>query len=363
MLQLSSGHVQREDYDAALAWLERMLPVAERLDLLPQTATGLARLSGTLYRVNRPREALIILRGTHELAGANGLVDVDRGTRTQLTFYEQFADPGAGLAMAREGLEIASRRGSTAYGFLMVGNAVSCAIRVGEWAWASALLDEWLANEITGDFYLELYVDRAVLTALGGGDSSDDLATAERLVTTVKDSQYPSYCHWARAWAAFADGRLAEARQEAVSAAEVTDFFVPISLPLAARAALWAGDVADANAVLARIDASVIRGQAIALDRVTLGAGIAALEGRRADAIAGYREALRGWRQLGLAFDEAMAALDMAILLAPTEREMAEASTAVQAARETLTRIGARPFLARLEAAQAVASNPAPVSR
>ena len=36
------------------------------------------------------------------------------------------------------------------YGFLMVGNAFSCALRVGEWAWASALLDEWLANEITG---------------------------------------------------------------------------------------------------------------------------------------------------------------------------------------------------------------------
>lgn len=230
------------------------------------------------------------------------------------------------------------------------------------WAWASALLDEWLANEITGDFYLELYVDRAVLTALGGGDASNDLAEAERLVTTVKDPQYTSYCHWGRAWAAFADGRLAKARQEAASAALVTGYFVPISLPLAARAALWAGDVADANAVLAQIEASVIRGQAIALDFATLRAGIAALEGRRADAIAGYREALRGWRALGLAFDEAMAALDMAILLAPSEREMAEAASVIGAARETLTRIGARPLLARLESVPAVTRDPAPVA-
>ena len=360
MLQLSSGYLHREDHDATvLVWLERLLPVAERLDLLPQTAAGLARLSGALYRGNRPREALIILRGTHELAVANGLADVELHTRTQLTWYEQFADPGAGLAMAREGLEIASRRGSLAQGFLMVGNAVSCAIRLGEWAWASALLDEWLANEITGGFFVELFVDRAVLTALGGGDASSDLAEAERLVTTIKDPQYMSYCHWGRAWAALTHGRLAEARQEAASAAEVTAYFASITLPLAARAALWAGDVADAKAVVGQIEASVVRGQAIALDFATLRAGIAAIEGRRADAISGYRETLRGWRQLGLAFDEAMAALDMAILLAPTEREMAEASTAIEAARETLSRIGARPLLTRLEAAQAVTASPA----
>ena len=50
-----------------------------------------------------------------------------------------------------------------------------------------------------------------------------------------------------------------------------------------------------------------------------------------------------------------MAALDMAILLAPTEREMAEAPATIETARETLTRLGATPFLARLEEARTVA--------
>ncbi len=265
--------------------------------------------------------------------------------------------------MAREGLEIASRRGSAGYGFLMVGNAVSCAIRVGEWAWASALLEEWLTNEITGAFYLELYVDRAVLTSLRGGDPADDLAEAERLLPGMKDSQYTSYCHWGRAWAAFAAGRLADALHEAEAAAQVTEYFVPISLPVAVRAALWAGDAAGARAVVARIEASVIRGQAFGLDLLTLRAGVAALEGRRAEAISGYREALRGWRQLGVAFDEAMAALDMAVLLAPTEREMPEAASLLEDARATLTRIGARPFLARLESLSVVTADPTPVTK
>jgi hypothetical protein len=79
-------------------------------------------------------------------------------------------------------------------------------------------------------------------------------------------------------------------------------------------------------------------------------AGVAALAGRRAEAIAVYRDALRGWRALGLAFDEAMAILDMAILLAPSEAEMPEAGAAVAAAREILTRLDARPFIERLNA-------------
>jgi hypothetical protein len=352
MLQLSSGYVHRDD-SAVLAWLERLLPVAERLDLLPQTAWAMWRLGSTLYRLDRPRQALVTLRGAHALAVANGLVDVDRNARTSLTYYEQFADPVAGLAMAREGLEIATRRGSKSYGFVMVGNAVSCAIRTGEWAWASSLLDQWLASEITGAFYSELFVDRAVLAALRGDDLADDLAEAERLVADAKDPQFTSYCHWGRAWEAFAAGRLDDARREGIAAGVVTAHFAPISLPLAGRAMLWSGAVAEAGAVADRLDASVVRGQAIDLDRATLRAGIAALEGRRADAIAGYRDALRGWRQLGLGFDEAMAGLDMAILLAPTEREMAEASAAVEAACETLARLGARPFLERLEAARA----------
>jgi tetratricopeptide (TPR) repeat protein len=371
MMQIATGYGMSSDDRTALAWLERLLPIAERLHLLAETAAALSRLSGALWKLERPRESLILLRGTNELAVANGLADVDRNTRTSLTFFEQFADPAAGLTLAREGLEIASRRGSANYGFMMVGNATSCAIRAGEWAWASDLLDEWLANEITGGFYLELYVDRAVLTALRGGDPAPDLAEAERLLPTFSgDPQYPSYVHWARAWAAFTVGRLEEARQEATIAADTTGYFVPISMPLAARAALWAGDAAAAGAVMVRLESSVVRGQAIGLDLVTLRAGIAALEGRRAEAVAGYREALRGWRQLGLAFDEAVAALDLAILLAPTEREMAEGPAAIETARETLTRLGARPFLARLDEAGTVASAstsaaaaPAPASR
>jgi len=349
MQELAWAHLEHGDRATGLAWLERLLPIAERMDLLAYTASALSTLSSALYQLDRPREALILKRGVHELAVANGLEAIDRRTRTWLTFAEQFADPAAGLAMARDGLDIASRQGSLLYGFLMVGNAVSCSIRIGDWDWAAALLDEWLANEITGAFYLELYVDRAVLSALRGGDPESDLLEAEGLVGGIADPQYGSYCHWGRAWAALTDGRLADARREGVTAADATSYFGPISLPLAARAALWDGDTAAAADIIGTLDGFANRGRAVTLDLVSLRAGLAALEGRRAEAVIGYREALRGWQSLGLAFDEALTVVDLAILLAPTGREMAEAPAAIDAARETLTRLGARPLLARLD--------------
>ena len=115
MLELASVYTAMQVDDTVMAWLDRLLPVAEGLNLLDQTATALQRRSSALFRLNRPREALILLRGTHELALANDLERVHRSTRTVLTFYEQFADPVAGLAMAREGLEVASRLGSASF--------------------------------------------------------------------------------------------------------------------------------------------------------------------------------------------------------------------------------------------------------
>ncbi len=112
------------------------------------------------------------------------------------------------------------------------------------------------------------------------------------------------------------DGRLDAAGREAVDAVDATGYFAPLALPIAARAALWAGDLPSASEAARRIEASVYRGQASGLDLATIHAGIAALEGRRADAVARYREVLRGWRVAGLPFDEALATVDMATVLA-----------------------------------------------
>jgi hypothetical protein len=86
------------------------------------------------------------------------------------------------------------------------------------------------------------------------------------------------------------------------------------------------------------------------LRRMTIRAGLAAMERRPADALGQYREALRGWHDLGLAWDEALTGIDMATLLEPSEPEV---RSAAESAREILARLGAKPFLQRLDAAMA----------
>jgi hypothetical protein len=108
------------------------------------------------------------------------------------------------------------------------------------------------------------------------------------------------------------------------------------------------GDVGGAIEDLAAFDASGFHGSALEADRATIRAGIAATEGRASEALAGYREALQAWRDLGLAWDEALCGLDMAQLLDLSEPEV---RAAADRARETFVRLRATPFVSRLDEA------------
>ena len=77
-------------------------------------------------------------------------------------------------------------------------------------------------------------------------------------------------------------------------------------------------------------------------------AGLAALTGRRSEALEGYRAVRVAWRDLGLAWDEALAGIDMAMVFSASQSEVADAAAR---SREILTRLRARPFLVLLDAA------------
>jgi hypothetical protein len=340
------------DDAGSMVWCDRLLPIAERLGLLEETTLGILVRGVSLLGTGRPREGMVLLRGAHELATANDL-GYEVVTRLNMTFAEQWGEPAAGLALAREGLEIGRRRGSRLYGSLMVGNGCICALRTGDWDWAAGLLDEWLAIESTATLRVELLLDRAILRSLRGEDATADIAEAARirLEGPATGPQFESYELWAGAWAVFVGGRPDEVRRLGERAIENYGVFATLVSPLLVRSALWAADAPGAASALALLDTSGRLGPALAADRLVAQAGIDALEGRGPAALTGYREALRAYRRLGLTFDEAAAAVDMAALLPSPERDAADVGTAIGAARDTLERLGARPFLARLDAA------------
>ena len=351
MSAIADSHGGRNDITQAASWTDRYLPIAEHLGLLAPTTRGMMGRGTGLLLVGRPREGIVLLRGAHQLALANDLRDLELQARNIMTFHEQWGEPAAGLALAREGIEIGQRLESRRYGFQMAGNASICALRTGDWDWAAALLDEWLAIDTVFHQQAEFFVDRAILRTLRGEDATADVESATRLRVSggITDPQWESYELWATAWAAFVEGRYDEARRLGTHAVELTTYFAPLAYPLVIRSALYAGDAPGAAATLALLDASGYRGPALSADRLVATAGIDALEGRGASAVAAYREALRAYRQLGLAFDEATAAVDIATLLPVDERDAPDLVVAIAAARETLERLGSRPFLERLD--------------
>ena len=339
------------DNQRALEWADRLLPIAERVGSLESITQGLVGRGASLAMLGRPREGLVLLRGGHQMALTNDLRDVESGSRILLTFYEQWGDPAAGLALGREGLEIGRRIGSQVYRFQMVGNSVICALRVGEWDWAAAELESWLENSEESNYWVEFHVDRALLHALRGIDPAGDIATAERLRAGVTDPQFESYVLFARAVASLLSDDLGAAVEQAERAAAITGYFGPLAYPVAARAALWDGDAATARRLRDAEAGNRDWGPVLAADRTRIAAGIAAVEGQSVEALAGFREALWAYRQLGLEFEEAAAVVDMAVLLPATALEAPDVAAALSAARDTLTRLRAAPFLTRLEQA------------
>jgi class 3 adenylate cyclase/tetratricopeptide (TPR) repeat protein len=346
--QLARAYFLHEDLARAIEVADRALAAAERADLSEISADTLVTKGSALAYLGRAIEGLGLLAAGQALAESNGLDETVLRAVGNRASIVRSRDPRTGLASARTGVTLARRLGSrTALG-ISLGNGVGCAIRTGDWPWAFAELDSTLTEDIDGIDRLNVLEASASLRALQGDQVGDLIAEMASIVGASDEPQVLSAIWIARASDAFASGRLRDARDALHRTGELVAEYRPMALAGAARSALWMSDVAGAADELAALDASGVHGPAVETDRKTIRAGIAALDGRPAEAITIYREALRAWRDLGLAWDEALCGLDMATLLDPSEPEVLAAA---ESAREILVRLGAKPFIARLDAA------------
>ncbi|MFH1475354.1 MAG: hypothetical protein ABIG85_05785, partial [Chloroflexota bacterium] len=112
-------------------------------------------------------------------------------------------------------------------------------------------------------------------------------------------------------------------------------------------------DLARARQVANRLDADPSTEIGVAAYRVAARAGIAALEGRVDDAIAGYREAISRLRSEGSDFEVARISLDFVVLVGADHPATRDAAAE---ARAIFERVKARPYLERLDAAIARAA-------
>jgi hypothetical protein len=234
-----------------------------------------------------------------------------------------------------------------------LGNAAEAALRTGDWAWAAGEMATLLEDLTDPADREDLLAELLSIQAYRGVVDPLALAEFQQLVAGMDAAQSPAQGALVAVRIAFAEGRLGDAYRSGLRNVGALTMFDVLANAIAARAALWSGDVAGAQVAIDRFQGR--HTPLLEAERATVAAGVAAIAGSADEATKLYGAALAHWRELGLAFDEALCGLDMATFLDPAASGV---RAAADSAREILVRLEAAPFIARLDAAFAPGVGP-----
>jgi tetratricopeptide (TPR) repeat protein len=268
------------------------------------------------------------------------------------------SDLAASIDLHVELMAMARRVGRLDGLLSLTSNFGYSAFLAGRWDAAMEAMEPVLAGEMSDRERLVMLNNATIVRVNRGEVVDDDLVLLRELAHKMQGAQPEMFLADPEANSALSNGELQTASARFLVIADDDPSQMPEYAYRAARPMLWTGDI---DAARACYDKVAERGafSPVATARIaTLEAGIAALEGRTSEATALYREALRGWRDAHSRWDEVLTGIDMALLLDPTDPEVAEG---VKSTRAILEELRARTYLERLDAAALrAAAEPAP---
>ncbi len=331
----------------ALETVERALVQAEALGLVPTIVDALVTKAAVMDANRRTLEGIALQRGAIELAVANDLVNTELRARSNLASQLLADDPRSALRIAKEARDRARSLGIREQFRWLTWMCVVGSMVLGGFDGALSLVAELEEADLT-EFDLDsVFGTRAVVAAYRGqADEAARLRTAEEAAfPEVSRPDFLASRHIEKAQILLLAGDLPGAYDEAMTGARLAPYAQAPTIAL--RCALWMGDLERARRAREHVAAALDRGRAIGAIRRSLDAGLAALDGRRHEAVAGYRAAAATLRALDSPFDLALSQLDHATLVGLADPE---ARAAADEAREVLTRLDVPPLLARLAA-------------
>jgi class 3 adenylate cyclase/tetratricopeptide (TPR) repeat protein len=349
LVNLARALYRNDQPERAVETVDRALPIAERLDLDEVIADAFNHKAAALSYLGRNREAVALIEAAIAMTQAGGFVSAELRARSNLSSILWVREPRRSIEMQRENLELSRRVGDR-----QRANWILLDVTAGAWlqgdGWDDALAAVTEALATARDLSAQAGMLAAACSMwVARGDATDDaLGRLEVAAGQLSDPIAAAQLHFLKGDRALLQGKYAEACEEMLRAA---DFKAAAGTYLteAVRPALWLRDAIRACAIAERLDANPdARATVSRANRAAAWAGIAALEGRRDEAIAGYRDALKRYREIGFDFEVARVELDMLMLLGP---DLPEARAAAEEARAVFERVGARPYLELLDAA------------
>jgi len=357
--QLARAYFLHDENFLALATAERVLAAAEEADLLDILADTLVTKGSVLSNLGRVHEGIGVIEIGEKIARSQGYVGTLLRALNNRSATQSEIDFVATTEANREGLALARRVGDRGAMFTNLSAEAWNAFMLGDPDASLAIWQGALGDEPDAANRLGILSGIISMHGLHGQSAEELMTELEQLASRVSDPRATSTVPSTRSIVALFSGRLTEARERSHEGALANLDTAPWDLELAARAALWAGDAAGASADLARLDGLAGHAPITDLRRQGIRAGLAALEGRTNDALSLYRDTLRGWRDVGLVYYEALTGIDMASLLDPSQPEV---HVAIERTREIFVQMKAAPLLARLDAAVGRGSAPAATS-
>jgi class 3 adenylate cyclase/tetratricopeptide (TPR) repeat protein len=342
---LARAYMLHGDSLPSVEWADRALPLAERLDMVPEIADILNTRATALGYGGRIREAAAGLRGVLEMSTSYGLPNAILRARINLSSVLSLEDPRAGWRIAADGFEEAKRAGTVEMMTTMGVNAAESALHLGEWEGAESILAELLTADLAPSdrFVADNYT--AISEALRGRPYDAVLERAEAFARTSSEPAVIGQLHSAKGWIGVADGRFAEAHLDASAGVSANPGIALSDLPLAARAALWAGNPDKAEEASDQLRAQGGHGRSVNANVRGIAAGVQAASGNLEEAAVAYRDAMRQWRDMEAWFDLALCELDFVRFVGG---ENPDVMAAADEARTIFTRLGAPGFLRRL---------------
>jgi class 3 adenylate cyclase/tetratricopeptide (TPR) repeat protein len=350
---LARAHMLAGDLARAVETANASLVVAERHGLIPVVAQDLITKGTALGDLGRRREGVALLQGALELALEHELPTTELRARTNLSHLTWDDDPVAQLANLRAAFEKARRLGNRGWAVMLIGNLFDVLRATGDLDGALAALDSLDLEGLPPQQQASLQSVRMTVLRY-----RQDPASARRevdrlaaLAADATDLQGRYYALVFRAVAAGLDGDHEAAYALSERARDENPMGSGEWLFPAGEAAMWLQDPRRLDEVLAALAGRQPLGRMYAAWRIEVAAARDALEGRPADARAGFEAARLRWDDLGLKLHAAQNRIHLALLCAGTP----DAAIAAEEGRRLLDQIGAPTLLAQLGAAVASA--------
>jgi class 3 adenylate cyclase/tetratricopeptide (TPR) repeat protein len=290
--ELARAYMMDRRYEDSIAAVDRALTIAERLDLIPVYTDALITKATSLAGLYRLREAITLMEAGLDLAREHQLSKTKYRALNNLSVVSG-SDTWFNPERLQEQLDDARRIGQPRQ--LMDTALTEAWARIWEFDWdrvdeIMADIDPDVATPGTGTAYNDVLFTRMMLSGQAEEGERRYEAWWEELAG-VGDAQQVGGLESGRYTNAFYSGRFEEAFDRAITAEFITSYRADVVFAL--FAALHLGDRDRLVQVLGRIDESPYRGRILDLARHGALGGIAALEGRQAEAGDHWAEAVR----------------------------------------------------------------------